>query len=251
MFKTAILATSALVAITSIGLAAGGEYKFDPTRLPAGWIAITSHANHHVVVKVPRFNPKSAAHETIAPDNEHGHTMFDNLNRKFLSAYGYFTYAYYYSGSTYQESGYQNAAFPVMGDSFGHKKMKVPTYTYSGSASTYSAGIYSNTSSGHPGSAIDSGSCTAPSGSGYCTAKLHRVVIPLATVWLSLRGHASPGCQCEADGIWLMEDKKQVEDQVQYEYGYNESTTGGYNTNYNSGWLTSSSSTYLPGALVK
>jgi len=120
-------------------------------------------------------------------------------------------------------------------------------YTY-GAAYTFTPVIYSS-SGGHPLGVVESGSAiTGVTTSSCCTAlqtstlpKKGPVLASATTYFLGVTTSAAAGCQCEVEGLWLMDDTNITSTGAndQYQYGDHYSTSGGYVTNYNSGWLAS------------
>lgn len=258
MFRTALLATTALVVGTTVGMAAGLHHQ---RSLPSGSIAVMSHNGHPVTVMLTGMGRQGVAHNNgkVEPVKEPG-KMFSNLskdaNAQFISFYGWYTYNYYFSASTYSESAYQHAALPVTGDGGTHKKISVPIYQYSFASNQYTAGIYSD-SGGQPGALIGNAATLSanPSAGSLCctqlvTGSIGKTVVPAGPAWLVVSGNAQPGCQCEDYGLWLMENTNFTVHGggMEYAYGDHFHTSGGYNTTYNSGWLSSSSGAPAGGA---
>lgn len=246
MFRTALMTTSALVIGTATAFAAAHHQPMKQIPLPAGSFAVTQHNGRVVTAMVVGGKNQGIVHHNVGPVKDPA-KMFSNLskdaNAEFLSFYGWYTENYDFSGSTYSETGYQNAALPVTGDGAAHKSISVPIYSYEG---TYQAGVYAS-ASGNPGNPIFTVSITPASTTSLCCTTLvtgtgHKTVVPAGNAWVEVTAVASAGCNCESYGLWLMENTNFTVHGggMKYEYGDHFHTSGGYTTNYNSGWLTSS-----------
>ena len=253
MYKTALLATTALVVGASVAMA--GVHK-----APPGGVHMIPHKDIlNTVTKNKGFGNQGIVLKTQKGAHVVNHQpvvlpgTFSNLsndaNAQFVSWYGFYAssscFSYYGSANYhYFECFYENSAVPFTGAGKAIKKISDPVYAGSGGFRT---GVYSD-ASGSPGGLIHGGSGTGVSTSYCCTAlqttAIHKTVAALGTpYWTEVT--SSGGYS-----LWLTEDTDYSTGQhYDWHYGYFETYnfgSGTFTTSYNSGWISSTASPYRP-----
>jgi len=255
MFRTALLATTALVAGASLAMAGGhkappkGVHQIPHKDIMPTIIKNKGISNQGIVLKTQK-GAHVVNHQPVFLPGTFSN-LSSNANAQFVSWYGFYASSScfsYYGSSHYHyfECFFENSALPFTGKGKNVKKISVPVYQGSGSFIT---GVFSD-SAGSPGGLIHGGSGTGVTTS-YCCSALQTVAIhKTATAagtpyWVEVLGVGGYG-------LWLTEDNDYSTGQpYDFHYGYFETYnfgSGTFTTSYNSGWIASTASPYRPAA---
>jgi len=242
------MSTTALVLASSVGFAAPDGLAHSAPPLPPGAVTVSSINGIPVGIMLPeRRNGVSSAPGGPEPAHDKRAT-FNNLssdpNARFLSWYGYQAYDYESStcsgtNCTYT-SGYERLAIPITGAGKAVTTIEVPD-----TGAKFTVALYTNGTSG-PGSPIAGASGTASGvGSKYCCTELVTVNIPTTTLnsgtqyWIVENGAAEKGVKNTA--TWLAENIDFTGDTgFLVQQHYYRSLDGVVETNYTSGWESTS-----------
>ena len=173
MFRTTVLATTALVLCVSFARAG------HQTGRPSDRLAQYFERDRSPVMILNAFPVPSSSYENGKLAPKYPNAIFDNIdwkdkNQEWLSWYGFRTEASEFC--SYLSSQYHvclsvtvNDALAFDGTGKKARKIGVPLYELTGSGTEFNVGIYSATPSGLPGNELAGGSTTASSTTICCT----------------------------------------------------------------------------------